>query len=1107
MPVNFELDFIQPLLLDLQTGNFKSVDDYAKAITKYYQNTIAKGVPQGIPPTLPSPTAQGAPAPVSAGPGDAYAVNFSSPSHIRMEKVVVGYYKAKDAKISKETLDYYKGSLERLIQDYKKAKEVVENLVPLILKLKEDVKQLPQKLDELVQGVVIMYESYKEDLDKIISNGVEVNEGERLRLLETFKRSYNEEYELFTFIKEGDFSNIDQILATVKRFNDYLENQKRKGTDTSDIIKTRFFGLIRSMTGVFSQVATPEGFGKVLMKFKKDKSDLKSNKKAIIEKAEMAIESIKIIKQIVEPQIIKLQKRYELEKKNITLKFEKKIDEKKKLISDAIKERTEKFSKKVSEKVKGFKQKVEDVKAFKDEQYEKIKDEVQLVKDANSIIKDSVSLVVSVDEIYKKTKVEVLDIKTRVEELDIQPIKTVRTLLGMEGNLEMMKLIDGTTVLGAEMFEAGNEVFIVTEDEQKVPLPVGEYELENGMVLVVIEKGIISKGAADAEVEQPDNLKKLVVKERERLAKLKQDRDFREYSNTQNIDKEFIAILEPIVQKSATDFINIRNIIEKTDSSYTTLFIRLNSVEEDVDKLITKFNTLQTNARSYRNKRRADKGKEPIKTRAKSPKKPRFTKLKKSVLDVLKFIKRLKAKINRLIGRIQVWIKSQIKKKQEWMDRQATKIEIAILNSLPKSIVQESIETEEQAAEEKARLIKLYKKKIETLKKKGTALTAIAKSGAKLTTNAIKPDLSAASNEKPLRDFSENYFKFKTINVESNSPNYKRWFDWKKDFDKNIDKFKMVDTLLSVCIVLKKELEKPKGTLFIEKLVADFNKINNSELGLNKTNYGIVVNIITTFLTKDLGRDGDLRKLVQAINEIQKQTKGQTLKKFISSANITNVLIGVEREYLQKTRKHLQQLAAITTNANKLVSEIDKGKELTEKQTARRKKLSAFDAKIIQLDKVLNGRGSFIVELIDLIDRESKELEQWIKKKKKEIMKEVDEEFGKRKEKVEEWLKKKERSLKDKYIKNDLIPQTATYNIATNLFWAGASWVNSVGTTFTTAPIGVFVRLRVDGKLDGVESSVRELAKNLETQLSQLRGLVAPNPATGITPFTFVGYK
>ena len=76
----------------------------------------------------------------------------------------------------------------------------------------------------------------------------------------------------------------------------------------------------------------------------------------------------------------------------------------------------------------------------------------------------------------------------------------------MEVKLETMKLSDGVTVLEAEMFEAGNEVFVVTEDEQKIALPIGEYELEDGRILVVVEEGIISeiKEKEEEEEEAPE---------------------------------------------------------------------------------------------------------------------------------------------------------------------------------------------------------------------------------------------------------------------------------------------------------------------------------------------------------------------------------------------------------------------------------------------------------------------------------------------------------------------------------------------------------------------------------------------------------------------------
>jgi hypothetical protein len=93
-------------------------------------------------------------------------------------------------------------------------------------------------------------------------------------------------------------------------------------------------------------------------------------------------------------------------------------------------------------------------------------------------------------------------------------INQIKTLLGMEVKLETMKLMDGITIFEADAFEMDNEVFIVTEDEQKIPVPIGEYELEDGRILVVEVEGVIlevkeatteeevaPKEAPEAEVE------------------------------------------------------------------------------------------------------------------------------------------------------------------------------------------------------------------------------------------------------------------------------------------------------------------------------------------------------------------------------------------------------------------------------------------------------------------------------------------------------------------------------------------------------------------------------------------------------------------------------
>ena len=84
-----------------------------------------------------------------------------------------------------------------------------------------------------------------------------------------------------------------------------------------------------------------------------------------------------------------------------------------------------------------------------------------------------------------------------------QILNKVRTLLGMEVVLETMKLDDNITMIEAESFESGMEVVVVTEDEQKIPLPVGSYNLEDGRVLVVAEEGIIAE-VKEKEEEAPE---------------------------------------------------------------------------------------------------------------------------------------------------------------------------------------------------------------------------------------------------------------------------------------------------------------------------------------------------------------------------------------------------------------------------------------------------------------------------------------------------------------------------------------------------------------------------------------------------------------------------
>lgn len=90
----------------------------------------------------------------------------------------------------------------------------------------------------------------------------------------------------------------------------------------------------------------------------------------------------------------------------------------------------------------------------------------------------------------------------------LEMLNKVKELVGVELETEKVTLAQATlkngTVLESESFEKGSEVFIVTEDE-RVALPVGSYELEDGEMILVKEEGIIEAiGKAEEEVQEKE---------------------------------------------------------------------------------------------------------------------------------------------------------------------------------------------------------------------------------------------------------------------------------------------------------------------------------------------------------------------------------------------------------------------------------------------------------------------------------------------------------------------------------------------------------------------------------------------------------------------------
>lgn len=88
----------------------------------------------------------------------------------------------------------------------------------------------------------------------------------------------------------------------------------------------------------------------------------------------------------------------------------------------------------------------------------------------------------------------------------IDMLNQIKETLGIELSEQKVELatmtLENGTQIQAESFESGQQVFIVSDSEDSVPLPIGEYTLDSGELLSVTEEGIIGE-IKEAGSEEP----------------------------------------------------------------------------------------------------------------------------------------------------------------------------------------------------------------------------------------------------------------------------------------------------------------------------------------------------------------------------------------------------------------------------------------------------------------------------------------------------------------------------------------------------------------------------------------------------------------------------
>jgi predicted RNase H-like nuclease (RuvC/YqgF family) len=136
-------------------------------------------------------------------------------------------------------------------------------------------------------------------------------------------------------------------------------------------------------------------------------------------------------------------------------------------------------------------------------------------------------------------------------------ITEIKKLLGMEIKLEQMTLDNGT-VIEAEIFEAGQPVFIVN-GEDRVALPIGEYILDNGMILVVEVEGEIKEIREMAE-EAPTEEAPVVEEEVEAAQSTAPKKVIESTVKESHFSQEEVDALKAEIETLKTELASMKNV-------------------------------------------------------------------------------------------------------------------------------------------------------------------------------------------------------------------------------------------------------------------------------------------------------------------------------------------------------------------------------------------------------------------------------------------------------------------------------------------------------------------------------------------------------------------
>ena len=1081
MPYNFETTFTQPLLAQLDAGTIAGAEAWATAITDCYAKTVAMGLPQGVPPTLPAPGLN----PTTPPPYPIGASGITNnPKEEVFKQTIKAYFLAKEIGNDKAALKGLIQTLTQLIAKIKVRRKEVLDLVQNINILTKEIANIPQYIEELVAAVKeIVAEDIKKvkDLLELFANLEEELKG--IVTPQELRRVFSKEYQLLNLLKNfkiDNFESLTELSQFSVKLRDTVNALKREAgisivgvagegermAFVKEYMKGKIAEILLSIESISAIVVDPPNFLNYVERL--------ADKSPKFRRVYLVVKQLDTVERFVKPQIEKLKKLKDQKIKQIKDYIEPKIDEIRKKVDEKAQEIL--LKKKEGQKDNLYvktKKRVDEFKKTHGEKIKKSKKEITLIQQA---IQKSVEIVRKIDLLVKALEQEFESIKSDL----ILFKQSVADGSAFEGYVDISKDFKKQLAERAQQPLIPTSQSLLPIDPTKpINLDQARANAQPGEYVQGYERRIDSP----LDLERSRELRMQANKDAEGIVATQEE----VYGYMSNIGLgELSNTAFRVITDAKADLTTFRRLFEKKKSLYHAYFEEIQSLRDDIEELLDIVQSVVENGGLVGSAAAwAKNGAKNLTKKASNLKAVRFIKNKGASLKQL--FEDIITRIKPWIAKAEAWARKLLKKVKDYIAEKVEKfekeIEWFLLNLIPLGSDKKDFETKQLEIQAKKLRVEYYKKQIRYYQKLGTAIGKSAKGSLALSKNLFtEGKLLLSANEKAIRDVVDGIYDFKATRANNDASIISGLQEDRTAFISKMDDLIVIEMLTLGMIEFFKAVTNSK------EYIDDWNRFIESL----KDSPAFVIDAL-----KALGEvyKNPPKNPLEIKKLIEDTLNTSNIMRVFEEVPVINGLLAIEKKHLGRVREMLKTLTD------------SKLKDTVNRVTNGRVKSKRLYDTLKEVSDVLNSKTSFIKFLLEELKKQLDKLAIFIRKEVDKFIDEAKEWIAKKLEKIKEQYDEQLEKIKERAVNLDAVVMTTVFSVAAQLYWAGATWTGPTATSHTTFTVGLFAPKMNALPKDGASGLVKEMARGFETQLQTMTGIVVPPPNTGIPPIPFTGYK